>query len=252
VADDLGLDAVGFWDHYHSLKPEWGYVCGWSAYGAVTASTKRIQLVPMVLCNLNYPLGVLAKESSILSLVSEGRFELAIGAGDLPEEYAAWHQPYPNAGTRVAKLEESVAALRQIWQGGVVTFTGEHVQLTNAACTPAPSRPPRIVVGVGSSRRMIRSAVRYADELNIYAEETVLEYARDQIRTSGRLVDISIYRHFEWNEWPDDIADALSPWNAPDIARVFVNVGFDWHLADRVRELATAAETTGPPRELGI
>ena len=26
-----GLDAIGMYDHYHSLKPEWSDVCGWSA-----------------------------------------------------------------------------------------------------------------------------------------------------------------------------------------------------------------------------
>src|SRR5919205_3992192 len=87
IADSGGLDAVGFWDHYHSLKPEWAYVCGWSAYGALAIATERIRLVPMVLCRLNYTTGVLAKESSILSIASGGRVELAIGAGDYPQGY---------------------------------------------------------------------------------------------------------------------------------------------------------------------
>ncbi|MDQ3871436.1 MAG: LLM class flavin-dependent oxidoreductase, partial [Chloroflexota bacterium] len=95
AADELGLDAVGFWDHYHSPRPEWGYVCGWSAYGYVAAMTRRVRLVPMVLNNLHYEPGVLAKESSLLSIVSGGRFELAIGAGDWPQSFAAWGRPYP-------------------------------------------------------------------------------------------------------------------------------------------------------------
>src|SRR4051794_29608023 len=73
-ADEVGLDAVGFWDHYHSGRPEWAYVCGWSAYGAIAAVTSRVRLVPMVLNNLHYEPGVLAKESSILSIASGGRF----------------------------------------------------------------------------------------------------------------------------------------------------------------------------------
>jgi hypothetical protein len=59
-------------------------------------------------------------------------------------------------------------------------------------------------------------------------------------------VDVSVYRHFEWDEWPDDIAGALAPWTASDIARIFVNVGFAWQLADRVRELAAAASAVAP------
>jgi hypothetical protein len=37
AADAAGLDAIEMDDHYHSLKPEWSDVCGWSAYGAVAA-----------------------------------------------------------------------------------------------------------------------------------------------------------------------------------------------------------------------
>ena len=241
AADELGLEAVGFWDHYHSERPEWAYVCGWSAYGALAAATERIRLVPMVICNLNHTLGVLAKETSILGLASGGRFDLGIGAGDYPVEYEAWHQPFPEAASRVARLEETVAALRRIWQGGLVSFEGAHVRLTNAACTPPPPEPPRVVVGVGNSRRLIRSAVAYADELNVYADEAVLRYARDRIRESGRPVGLSVYQHVEWDQWPGDLAGALARWDAPDVARIFVNVGFGWDLTERVRELAAAA-----------
>jgi alkanesulfonate monooxygenase SsuD/methylene tetrahydromethanopterin reductase-like flavin-dependent oxidoreductase (luciferase family) len=37
AADAAGLDAIGMYDHYHSLTPEWSDVCGWSAYGALAA-----------------------------------------------------------------------------------------------------------------------------------------------------------------------------------------------------------------------
>jgi alkanesulfonate monooxygenase SsuD/methylene tetrahydromethanopterin reductase-like flavin-dependent oxidoreductase (luciferase family) len=236
LADARGLDAVGFWDHYHSQKPEWAYVCGWSAYGALAALTSRIHFVPMVLCRLNYTLGVLAKESSVLAIASGGRFELGIGAGDYPAEYEAWHQPYPGAAARVEALEEHVAALRQVWRGGLVTFAGQHVQLTEAACTPAPPAPPRVLVGAGNSRRMIRSAAAYADELNIYAEEPILAFAREQIAAAGRDIDISIFLH--WYPWPGDPRAELDRWRALGVSRAFVSMGYDLDLVARVGELA--------------
>jgi alkanesulfonate monooxygenase SsuD/methylene tetrahydromethanopterin reductase-like flavin-dependent oxidoreductase (luciferase family) len=236
LADASGLDAVGFWDHYHSQKPEWAYICGWSAYGALAVATERIHLVPMVICRLNYTAGVLAKESSILSIVSGGRFELSIGAGDYPQEYTAWHQPFPEAPTRVAALEETIAALRLIWNGGLVSYEGQHVQLTDAACTPAPPRPPRVVVGVGGSRRMIRSAVAYADELNLYSDPALLSYAREEIARSGRAIDLSVFLH--WNTWPEDLKGELAQWEEQGAARVFVNIGYDADLSQRVGELA--------------
>ncbi len=238
LADSSGLDAVGFWDHYHSERPEWAYVCGWSAYGALAMATSRIHLVPMVICRLNYTTGVLAKETALISIVSGGRFELGIGAGDYPAEYTAWHQPFPDAGTRVAALEETIAALRLLWKGELVTFEGQHVQLTNAACTPAPPAPPRVVAGVGGSRRLIRSAVAYADELNVYADEELLRYARAEIERSGRAVDLSVFLH--WNEWPADLRGELGRWAALGVSRSFVNIGYDADLAGRVAELAAA------------
>lgn len=111
--DELGFDAVALWDHYHSAKPDWAYVCGWSAYGALAARTSRVRLVPMVLNNLHYELGVLAKETSVLSLLSGGRFELGIGAGDWPDSFAAWGRPYPAPDERVARLEASSARAAQ-------------------------------------------------------------------------------------------------------------------------------------------
>src|SRR5215213_5809946 len=126
AADAAGLDAIGLYDHYHSARPEWAYICGWSAYGALAALTERVRLVPMVLNNLHYELGVLAKESAVLSIASEGRFELAIGAGDWPESFVAWGAEFPAADARLDRLEETVAALRRLWTGQPVTADGTH------------------------------------------------------------------------------------------------------------------------------
>ena len=170
AAEDLGYDAVGLWGHYHSARPDWQYVSGWSAYGALAAATSRVRLVPMVLNGLHYEPGVLAKESSVLSLLSGGRFELAIGAGDWPESFASWCRPFPAREERVARLAELVRLLRLVWTGQVVDFDGHFHTLRGACCTPAPVVPPRIVAGVGASRMMLMSAAEYADELNVYTD----------------------------------------------------------------------------------
>src|SRR5712692_6654792 len=167
TADASGFDALSFLDHYHASKLEWPYLCGWSLYGALAMATSRIHFVPMVIDRLNYLPGVLAKETSTLSIVSGGRFELGIGAGDFFEEARAWGLAVPDAAARITGLKETIMVLRRIW-------TGEQLHLTNAASTPVPSIPPRVVVGAGSSRQLIRSAVEYADEINVYADEELI------------------------------------------------------------------------------
>jgi alkanesulfonate monooxygenase SsuD/methylene tetrahydromethanopterin reductase-like flavin-dependent oxidoreductase (luciferase family) len=191
----------------------------------------------MVLNNLHYEPGVLAKESSILSLASGGRFELGIGAGDWPESFSAWGRPFPNAATRLKLLEETVDALRRVWTGTAVTTEGEHVRLDRASCTPAPERPPRVVVGVGGSPRTLREAVRFADEINVYTDEAVAAEARDAIAGAGRDVGISMFVGWEFDKWPDDPASELARWADLGVERFFVNVGAE-DMSDRVRQLA--------------
>ena len=227
TADTSGFDALGFLDHYHAPKLEWPYLCGWSLYGALAMLTSRIHLVPMVIDRLNYLPGVLAKETSALSFLSNGRFELGIGAGDFFEEASAWGLAVPDAATRITGLKETIVSLRRIWTGEHVNFEGEQIHLTNAACTPAPSSPPRVVVGAGSSRRLIRSAVEYADEINVYASDEIIRFARQEIEASHRAVALSVY---VW-DWPADIATSLATWEQLGVERTFLTF---WHPFDTI------------------
>ena len=225
TADTSGFDALSFVDHYHASKLEWPYLCGWSLYGALAMATSRIHFVPMVIDRLNYLPGVLAKESSTLSILSTGRFELGIGAGDFFEEAQAWGLAVPDATARLTGLKETVLALRRIWMGEQVTFEGEQIRLTHAASTPVPPTPPRVVVGAGGSRRLIRSAVEYADEINVYATEELIGFARQEIEASHRTISLSVY---VW-DWPENIVAALSAWEHLGVERTFLTF---WHPFD--------------------
>ena len=230
-ADEYGFDALSFLDHYHAVKPEWGYVCGWSLYGALAMATRRIKLVPMVICRLNYLPGVLAKETAMLATMSDGRFELGIGAGDYFEEMHAWGIPVPKANERIEGLKETVQVLQEIWKGGKVTFEGKHVQVHNGLCVPMPDRAPRVVVGVGSSRRLLHSAVEYADELNVYANEELMREARKEIEKAGREVTLST---FVW-EWREDIKEKLKEWEQLGVERTFVTF---WEPFEKLEQAA--------------
>jgi alkanesulfonate monooxygenase SsuD/methylene tetrahydromethanopterin reductase-like flavin-dependent oxidoreductase (luciferase family) len=226
-AESLGFDAVGFLDHYHSEKLEWPYICGWSAYGALAMATTHIHLVPLVIDRLNYLPGVLAKETATLALLSGGRFELGIGAGDFFEEARAWGTPIPDAPARISGLKETVLALRQVWQGDFVTFEGEQLHLKQASSLPAPPVPPRVMVGAGSSRRLISSAVDYADEINVYADDELIRFARQQIHAAQRPIALSV---FVW-DWPEQLEERLAAWEQLGVERAFLTF---WHPFDQL------------------
>ncbi len=241
AADEAGLDAVGFWDHYHSGRPEWAYVCGWSALGAVAAVTSRVRLLPMVLNNLHYEPGVLAKESSVLARLSGNRFELGLGAGDWPESFAAWGRPFPEAAERLDRLIETIEAVRQAWSGEATTYRGRYVELDGAVCTPAPETPPRVVVGVGGSRRTLQRVLRIADEVNLYADAALVEEARAAITADGLETAISVFFSWEWDKWPDHPAAELDAWAARGVGRACISLGGP-DMAARIAVLAAWAE----------
>lgn len=228
-ADTNGFDAISFLDHYHATKPEWGYVCGWSLYGALAMATTRIKLTPMVICRLNHLPGVLAKETTMLSLLSGGRFELGIGAGDYFEEMHAWGIPVPKADERIEGLKETIQVLQQAWRGETVTFEGKHLQIHNGLCTPPPDKAPRIVIGAGNSRRLLHSALEYADEINVYADEELIREARREVEASGRKIAISV---FVW-DWRADIAEKLKEWEQLGVERTFVTF---WEPFDKLAQ----------------
>jgi alkanesulfonate monooxygenase SsuD/methylene tetrahydromethanopterin reductase-like flavin-dependent oxidoreductase (luciferase family) len=240
AADETGLDAVGFYDHYHSAKPEWAYICGWSAYGALAALTERVHLVPMVLNSLHYELGVLAKESSVLAIASANRFELALGAGDWPSSFAAWGTEFPPAEQRLDRFEETVAALRLLWTGEPVSIEGRHINLDGAISTPVPERAPHVIVGVGGSRRTLARAAGFADELNLYDDPALIAEATSVVADSPRPIALSVFLSWEWEKWPADDEAQLERFAAAGIDRAFVTVASQDMVAT-VRRLGTMA-----------
>ena len=130
----------------------------------VAAATERLRIGTFVLNNdLRHPM-VLAQELATLDVLSEGRLEIAIGAGWNIAEYTAAGIPFDRSPTRSARLEESVAVLKGLFGEGPFSFAGEHYTITEADGVPKPiQRPhPPFFIG-GGGRRTLSLAGREAD-----------------------------------------------------------------------------------------
>ncbi len=156
-----GIDEISAADH---LKP--GVLPPLTALSAAAAVTERVTLSTMVLDNgLRHP-AVLANEVASISELSAGRFTLGIGAGHAEDEHAAIGQPLPPPAERIARLEESVVALRLLLDGKTVTTTGPTLHLTEVVASPIPSHRVPLLVG-GGARGVQRVAARHADILGL-------------------------------------------------------------------------------------
>jgi probable F420-dependent oxidoreductase len=135
---------------------------------AATNATRTLRVGSLVLDNdYRHPV-MLAKEAATLDLLSQGRFELGIGAGWLRSEYEQAGMAFESAGARVSRLEEAIHVLKGLFADQPLTFAGNHYTVTNLNGFPKPvQRPhPPLLVGAGS-KRMLALAAREATIVGI-------------------------------------------------------------------------------------
>jgi probable F420-dependent oxidoreductase len=109
---------------------------------------------------------VLAKQAATLHMLSEGRFELGLGAGWLRAEYEAMGVRFDPPGQRIDRLAETVELVRQCLNGGEVKIAGKHVRASGFAAVPSVNPPPPIMMG-GGARRMLGLAGARADIVSV-------------------------------------------------------------------------------------
>src|SRR5690625_2523239 len=85
VADQRGLDLVGIQDHPYQRR----YLDTWMLMPILLARTEQVRVFPDVTSLPLRPPAVLAKAAASLDLLSDGRFELGLGAGAFWDAIAA-------------------------------------------------------------------------------------------------------------------------------------------------------------------
>jgi probable F420-dependent oxidoreductase len=130
----------------------------WMAY--VAAGTKRIKLATGIMILPQHNPVVVAKQVATLDHMSGGRIMLGLGVGWLKEEFEALGVPFEDRGRR---MDEYMAALRELWSADKPTFSGEFVRFKDAYCRPQPvNKTVPLIVG-GHSTAAAKRAGRLGD-----------------------------------------------------------------------------------------
>ena len=128
--------------------------------------------------------GVLAKTVTTLDVLSGGRAELGIGAAWYDREHLGLGVPFPPLAERFERLEEAIQICLQMWSDDDGPYAGQHYQLAETLCRPAPvsSPRPRIMIGGGGERKTLRLVAQYADACNLIGDPQEVAHKLDVLR----------------------------------------------------------------------
>ncbi|WBB65234.1 LLM class flavin-dependent oxidoreductase [Micromonospora sp. WMMD812] len=160
-SEELGYDLVTFQDHPYQPA----FLDTWTLLSWVAGKTERIHLAANV---LNLPLrspAVLARSAASLDLLSDGRLDLALGAGAFWPAIEAMGGRRRSPGEAVDALAEAIDVIRALLDAGEPTpvrYAGEHYRLDGAQPGPLPAH--HIPIWLGAYRpRMLRLVGAKAD-----------------------------------------------------------------------------------------
>ncbi len=167
--------------------PETAWPDCWVQIGAMAAVTTRLRFSNAVYIAPARPLLEVAKQVATASVLSDGRVALAAGVGWMREEYELMGQDF---GTRGKRLDEMISALRELWRGGWVSWSGDYYEIPEMMIEPHPVAAVPILCG-GESEAALRRAARLCDGWVGYAyrwDEAVgyAEKLRALLREYGR------------------------------------------------------------------
>jgi alkanesulfonate monooxygenase SsuD/methylene tetrahydromethanopterin reductase-like flavin-dependent oxidoreductase (luciferase family) len=184
-AEQAGFAGIAMMDHLAPPGAEASPM--FEAMTAATwlaAKTDRLRVGHLVLCDMFRHPVMLAKQVVTLDHASEGRFELGIGWGSVPAEFARYGVGDTAARARVDRLAETLAVLRALWSGESISYQGEYFTLAKAAALPVPRQPIPITIG-GTGPRTLALVAAYADWWNVPVHKLdQLDGLRDRVGTA--------------------------------------------------------------------
>jgi coenzyme F420-dependent glucose-6-phosphate dehydrogenase len=149
-AEDVGFGFALISDHIHPWVDKQGHSSFvWSVIGAIAHATTSLQLGTGVTCPLIriHP-AIIAHAAATAADMMPGRFFLGVGTGENLNEHVLGHR-WPPYQTRRLMLEEAIAIMRQLWEGGSQTHHGTFYTVEQTRLYTLPSEPPPIMIAAG-------------------------------------------------------------------------------------------------------
>lgn len=232
-AETIGYDDVWLTEHHFCEDGHAPSILPLAA--AIAATTKRIRIGTAVLLLPLHDAVRVAEDCATIDILSRGRFELGVGIGYRPQEFAGLGR---SIAERASLIDEGLEIIVRLWEGEPVHFHGKHYQLNGVRLAPPPVQRPRPPLWVGgfapaAAKRAARLADGYigtndmVDQARIFRDEWQrlgrpgrprlagghfwLIVSRDPARTFAAIAPHVKYQIEVYNQWLGDAGQALFP-----------------------------------------
>lgn len=157
VADALAIEAKNF--------PAMPWYDPWIALAVIAQRTERIRIGTLITPVSRRRPWKLARETSTLDHLSQGRLTLGVGLGAADDDGGFYKVGEAlDIKVRAERLDEGLAILDGLWSGKPFSFSGEHYRVEEMTMLPPPVQSPRIpvwVVGVWQKMKSMRRALEW-------------------------------------------------------------------------------------------
>lgn len=169
-AEKLGYNAGYVYDHfvpYPGDNRHGPFLEAYTLLSAIASITSKLRIGQVVTCNSYRQPSMLAKVTSTLDVISNGRLEFGIGAGWFEYEYNSYGYKFDDAPSRIEQLDESLTIIKKMWQNEKSSFNGKHYFVKYAICNPKPIQHPHppIMVG-GAGNKLMEVVAKHATRYN--------------------------------------------------------------------------------------
>lgn len=234
------IEGAWLFDHFYPIFGDTDGPCmeAWTTLSALTQATSRMQVGTMVNGMPYRHPAVTANMAASVDIISNGRFQLGLGAGWNQQEADAYGISLGDTlKDRMDMFDEGVEVIISLLSNEETTFEGRHFTLTNARNEPkGPQRPhPPIVIGGGGEKRTLRTVAKYAQHWNMTPTELdqwrhkreILEGHCEEIGRDSSEIICSILLRFDPGD-PDAMVRAIHEAEEAGLDKAIVNFPKDF------------------------
>jgi probable F420-dependent oxidoreductase len=168
-AEELGYDGIWLGEYMESqpdVRAQYqdppSYYAPLTTLAMLAARTSRVRLTTGVLILPYHDPLIVAREFATLDVLSGGRVTLGTGLGGTLDTYRRTRK-VTGPINRAAMMEESVQAMRRLWEDRRATFVGQYFEFHDVETFPKPIQRPFPIVMAGGAEGVVERIGRLAN-----------------------------------------------------------------------------------------